>query len=336
MLAITVIAAHAWPLGGFGASPTLGGLPLGSWAVAGFFALSGYLIAGSRARSKATSFYWKRALRLMPGFWVCLLVVAFVFAPLSVVISDDSLWTPQAAIRYVVGNSLLSIEVRGIEGTLRGTPYEVAWNGSLWTLFYEAGAYGVAGLLFSVGIVRRHSSLAFTALLVAAVGTSAARATIDSFGVPGHILAFGVWLAPFFVAGMLTWALRGLVRASWGHVVASAATLVLLVSLGGEWVVLLAPIPLAVLLLNLGVLLPVRIGVTNDISYGVYIYAFPVQQLMAVAGMQEHMGPFRLAAVAILLTTVPAWLSWKLIEQPCLQYKHLVGGSRPRPPVLAP
>lgn len=135
VLAILVIAAHVWPLGGFGTSPTLGGMSLGSWAVSGFFALSGFLIAGSRARSDVVSFFWKRFLRLMPGFWVCLLAIAFIFAPVTVLLLPGSSWTPTAAINYVVGNSLLQISERGIDGTLASTPYDIAWNGSLWTLF---------------------------------------------------------------------------------------------------------------------------------------------------------------------------------------------------------
>lgn len=332
VLAVSVIAAHAWPLGGYGEMPTFGGMPLGSWAVAGFFALSGYLIAGSRMRSGLSAFFWKRLLRLMPGFWVCLLVVAFVFAPISTRLMLGSEWTPAAAIQYVAGNAFLNISERGIEGTLPSTPYPIAWNGSLWTLLYEAGAYLVAGLVLSVALVRRRTPACCVTLLVVAVAASAARSSIDQLGAPGHIVAFGIWLAPYFVAGMLVWAFREQIRTTWMLVMGSALALVPLIVLGGEWVVLLAPLPWALLLLSLGALLPIRIGVKNDISYGVYIYAFPVQQLMATMAFHEHMNPIGLGAVAIALTMLPAWLSWRFVERPALAYKYLVGGKRARAP----
>src|SRR5690349_2390477 len=54
---------------------------LGGFAVDGFFAISGYLIAGSRARLEMRPFLWRRALRLMPGYWALLLFTALLAAP---------------------------------------------------------------------------------------------------------------------------------------------------------------------------------------------------------------------------------------------------------------
>ena len=80
VLASAVIVGHAYPLGGHGASRIEG---LSGLAVDGFFALSGFLIAGSRMRLPMHDFLLRRCLRILPGFWACLVVTAFVFAPLS-------------------------------------------------------------------------------------------------------------------------------------------------------------------------------------------------------------------------------------------------------------
>ena len=82
-LAAAVILAHAWPLGGYGASAWE---RLGTIGVAGFFALSGFLIAGSRMCSDFRPYLARRARRIFPGFWGVLLMTGFVFAPIGAVI----------------------------------------------------------------------------------------------------------------------------------------------------------------------------------------------------------------------------------------------------------
>src|ERR671927_618625 len=71
LLALTVIVSHAWPLGGLGKEPLLDGRSPGGYAVYGFFALSGYLITGSRLNSRLGDFLKRRVLRLYPAFLVC-------------------------------------------------------------------------------------------------------------------------------------------------------------------------------------------------------------------------------------------------------------------------
>ena len=94
VLAALVIVSHSWPLTGREPEPALGGANLGVWAVLGFFAISGFLITRSRLSGRPThTFYRARALRILPAFLVCLVVVAFVFAPVSLLLDpDDSLW----------------------------------------------------------------------------------------------------------------------------------------------------------------------------------------------------------------------------------------------------
>jgi peptidoglycan/LPS O-acetylase OafA/YrhL len=74
VLATAVIVSHAWPIGGFGDDPAIGDVNLGHLAVGGFFAISGYLIAQSRLVNRPARYAAKRAMRILPGFWVCLLV----------------------------------------------------------------------------------------------------------------------------------------------------------------------------------------------------------------------------------------------------------------------
>src|SRR4051812_19102619 len=84
LLAVFVVVDHSYKA----ATGRPGPWPhMGDFAVEGFFAISGYLIAGSRARMAMRPFLWRRGLRLMPAYWALLLFTAFAVAPLSTVLA---------------------------------------------------------------------------------------------------------------------------------------------------------------------------------------------------------------------------------------------------------
>ena len=92
--ALIVIYTHAYPLGGFGFDPITRALHdnLGALAVATFFFLSGFLVTRSYERMGApVRFLWHRALRILPGFWTCLVVMVFGVGPLAWLIERGSL-----------------------------------------------------------------------------------------------------------------------------------------------------------------------------------------------------------------------------------------------------
>ncbi len=77
VLASTVLLSHAWSFGWFGAEPTVHETTFATIAVYGFFGISGYLIAGSALRNRPGRYLWQRCLRILPGYWVALIVTAF-------------------------------------------------------------------------------------------------------------------------------------------------------------------------------------------------------------------------------------------------------------------
>ena len=90
--------------------PYFGISTLGDFALDGFFILSGFLVTRSWLRlNNFWRYAWHRFLRIMPGFWLCLLVLAFVVAPIALALEGRplaELWTsPDSAIRFVVINS---------------------------------------------------------------------------------------------------------------------------------------------------------------------------------------------------------------------------------------
>jgi peptidoglycan/LPS O-acetylase OafA/YrhL len=243
---------------------------------------------------------------------VCLVVVAVAFAPLSAALGSGSInWGSAAS--YIGDNLLLKVHQDGISHTLTNAPYGPAWNGSLWTLIYEFLCYLAIGALLYATRGRR--ALVVGAMVVcAAVWTvewhAGATGMVESFAFLGSIFFAGSTIALFADRIPLDWRLGVL---GLGLVVVSGAVHIV------PW---LGALPIAYVCLWLGVVLPFhRIGRTNDISYGVYIYAFPIQQLLLVC-LNARGLPVGLAVLLSIACTVPlAAASWFLVERRALALK---------------
>jgi peptidoglycan/LPS O-acetylase OafA/YrhL len=312
VLAVAVIVSHTWPLGGYGPDPVIAGENLGTWAVAGFFAISGYLIATSRLHLPFGTFVVRRVLRIYPGYLVCLVVVAAGFAPLSAALGSGPIdWGSAAS--YIGNNLLLKVHQDGISHTLANAPYGTAWNGSLWTLIYEFLCYLAIGALLFATRGRR-------ALVVAALVLCAAVWTVEwHAGATGLLQSFA-FLASIFFAGSVIALYADRIPLDWrlgvlGVVLTAASGYLHVV----PW---LGALPIAYVCLWLGIVLPFqRVGRTNDISYGVYIYAFPMQQLL-LACLDARRLPVGVAVLLSIACTIPlAAASWFLVERRALALK---------------
>jgi peptidoglycan/LPS O-acetylase OafA/YrhL len=313
-----VIVSHAWPIGGFGPDPELGKVGLGTWAVAGFFAISGYLIAASRLRSGLGPFLWRRCLRILPGLWACLLVIAFVFAPIAAAVEHGPDHILSSGLLTFVGSNGLLNHVEGIGGTLSNVPYAGSWDGSLWTLFYEFACYLILGAVFALPVVRRRPERCLWALFGISLAITFAVYELHR-SVPFRV-SWLAYLGTYFWAGALLFVYAQRVRVN--LVVPFAAFATLAVACVTGHVEILSAIPLAFLVLWLGAVLPLqRIGRKNDVSYGVYIYAFPVQQLLVLAGANA-LGLTAYILLAIVGTIPLAVASWFVIERPAIGLKR--------------
>jgi len=317
VLASAVVVGHTTSLGGFSPNALT---EISSLAVNGFFVLSGFLIAGSRMRLGLGRYLWHRTLRIMPAFWVSLVVVALVIAPVAAVASGEA-WHLAGALTFITRNLFLEIHQWGIPDTLQDVPYVGAWNGSLWTLQFEFLAYVVAGLLLTSRIVRRHLKLVLC--LVTILSATAIALAQGPLGVDSYFWFNSLRLGASFAAGMTLWAFRdSLPRTTTLIVLAGAVSCALYFFAAPTLMYALTPLPLGYFLLSLGGSRRIRLGSTNDISYGAYIYAFPVEQLLVLLG-GHRLGYLGMVVATLALTAPLAWLSWKLVERPALQRKNM-------------
>jgi peptidoglycan/LPS O-acetylase OafA/YrhL len=323
VLAATVIVSHSWSIGAYGRTPSHGGFAPGGWAVDAFFVLSGYLIAGSRLNNTLLSYLKRRVLRIYPGFVVCLLSVVLVFAPIGYYHLHHTLHgylsTPHTPLNYVLANLGLKIRL----STVAGTPSpSMAWAGTLWTLYFEFLCYLVVGLL-ACWVTFRRGPVVASGVLAAATAISLMNDHVNHHTDPANF----VRLLPFFMAGTVLYLLRDHAPCTWWLALPAFAVLVLLPEAGPRYVVLCA-LPLAYLVMYLGAVVPIAIGRRNDISYGIYMYGWPVEQLVRYF----NVGSQTVFIVASILGTIPiAAASWFLVERRAMRWRS---GRTPTTPAV--
>jgi peptidoglycan/LPS O-acetylase OafA/YrhL len=307
----------------------------GTIAVYGFFGISGFLIARSADRRSVGRYAWQRVLRIFPALWVCLIVTAFVFAPLSHSPSSTAcdvaclLTLKGGSLGYVLHNAILPASQQGIGRTLQGVAVPAVWNFSVWTIRYELLCYVLVGLLALLAALRRIWIVAAVAAPLWIIGVV--------FGLTKRLLpslsvAQVVTLVPVFIAGSLLYLLRDrVIDSGWLALACTAVFAASLFSPFGSWGAALFPVmngpamcaPLvAYPVLWLGCHLPFRrLFVRNDYSYGTYVFGGPIEQLLASWGVPHWgLGPY--VAVAVVTTLGVAVLSWRFVERPALRLKE--------------
>ncbi|BBY22615.1 acyltransferase family protein [Mycobacterium stomatepiae] len=320
-LAAEVMLFHSWPITGHMPPHALLQLMF-AVGVDGFFAISGFLITASWLRDpRVRDYLAARALRILPGLYVCLIITAFVFAPLSVAVQGGSpakLLQSSAPFTYVLNNATL---ISVLQFDVAGTPLKVAspgiWNASLWSLIWEVLCYIAIAVIGVVGLAnRRWLSPAILALAVLGATLLPPLTFPGSWTIP----QLAVRSAIMFSAGALMYQWRGTIPARWSLVAVSVVIVVAAaVSLPDYRVV--AALPLAYAVIVSGALIrKERLTLRTDLSYGYYIYAFPTQQLLVIFGL-GFLHPAVFFVVAVIATLPLAALSWFCIEKPAMKLK---------------
>jgi peptidoglycan/LPS O-acetylase OafA/YrhL len=331
--ATLVLIDHSFVLTGRGAIPgPLGYETLGGFAVAVFFVISGFLIAASWERRPALGeFARKRALRILPAYFMVVSVCALILGPaLTQLPVGEYLRHPQTWDYF--GNLSFFQLRRPLPGVFSENPIPNVINGSLWTLPVEIAMYVALAAFGRAGVLTRRGTVVLvTAIAIVWFGWSFSSPAASLLGPVTQAAARAVHLALWFFAGSALWLWRdrvvyrvdlgvGLLVLAWltRGTVAGEFLFHVMIPYGLLWIACLR-----VRWMN-------RFGRSGDFSYGMYLWAFPVQQTLVQfdAGSWPQLA---YVAVSFFVTLAGAVVSWHAVEHPALHRK--TGRGRDQAPI---
>lgn len=292
-------------------------LMLGRYSVDMFFVISGFLVTGSYLnRGNLYAFLEARILRLYPGLIVANLLSVFVIGALATNLPLSAYFMEKETYSFLLKNTLLLNDIQlQLPGVFSSNPYPGQVNGSLWTLTVEIRMYLCVAILGATSILRstRIFNVFFVALIIQYL-----------ISLSTQILFFHeshqVRVALLFLVGAFFYINRSVVplNMTWLMVFAGFAFLMQ----GSPFYNLAHAVFFAYLIIFLAYHPRLRIyslDQLGDISYGVYIYAFPTQQLIAY--YYNGITPSEMLFLALPLTCALAIMSWGYIERPALGLK---------------
>lgn len=282
-----------------------------------FFALSGFLVAGSLLRCKSlVSFLGLRAIRIFPALAVETVISAFIIGSIFTELPLAHYFSQPSFYHYML--NIFGIVHFSLPGVFVDNPFSNIVNGQLWTVPFELECYLVLSLFAVLGVVKKRMwiliGLAGLVVLLAALqmrnvylhGAEPLREYVTGRQL---VVAFVAGVAGFLYHDRLPYhPVLGIGSALCAYIIfvaAPAADLigVLFASYFTLWV---------------GAMNPRKIFILNgaDYSYGIFLYGFAVQQCVkTVLPDLNWLGNFTLS---LSIVSIIAALSWHYIEKPAL------------------
>lgn len=326
-----VIIGHSYAIVGSGTDPMArwnGSVYTGLFALHVFFFISGLLVTNSFLhKPDIVRWLFSRVLRIFPALCVCLVLTVFVLGALTTTLPRVQYLTNNKTWDYFLGNLLLLRTRYFLPGVFTGG-VQKAVNGPLWSLYLEVRLYLCAAVLLWIFRGRPRQWLTAALGVVAIVGMVIPRSWLFVFGESQMHITCSV----LFLLGALCalWSDKVLISALWLAVIFLAAN---------SYARTPAFPPLFLIFTCYFVLyfgfskVLSAIHLPGDYSYGIYIYGWPVQQLMAQ--YFPHWSPPWNAASSFAVAAGVAALSWHLIEKPSLAQKASFGSPRQRKKAVA-
>jgi peptidoglycan/LPS O-acetylase OafA/YrhL len=289
----------------------------------------------SGKRGGVLNFATRRVLRIYPGFLVCVLACVFLVGPMSGVDIGPYFRNPATyqLLRYLYFGPFMD----AVPGGFARNPLAGLVDTSLWSIKFEVYCYV---LLILAGVARLLRPAPTLALATASMAGYAVIFLSGRHFGHGLDLWYMPRLATCFFCGSAAYLNRARVPMHPGLFAAAVALTVAAVRLP-PWACLVLPTAGLYALLYVACLRcpPVyAVGRRTDLSYGVYLYAFPIQQLLIAHGWGVG-SPWVLTALTLPLVVGIAWLSWTFVERPALRAKPAVIGRQwmvpERSPVVA-
>lgn len=320
LAAVAVIVSHSFALSGH-LEPMVRGQTVGTVGVFVFFGISGFLITQSwNADPSLGRFFAKRALRIYPAYIVVVVAAAVVLGPLVSTLAPGQYFGNVSTWQYMLNNIAMQMQW-SLPGVFANNIYPVAVNGSLWSLPYEIDCYLLIGLIGGCGLLRRGRSAAsaWAAVMLIVILT------------PGHaLLTFGFGDQWGVIFGFATGSVLSLLSDKIPNSYVAAIVLLaiwLWAPLGGSALTIAMAVSITYAVIVIAHRTPAslrKLTSRGDFSYGLYVWAFPVQQTIDHVCVDHFKAPIsslEMICVSVPVTFVFAVGSWFLVERRAMRLK---------------
>ncbi|MDA3890665.1 MAG: acyltransferase [Salinivirgaceae bacterium] len=298
------------------------GMDMGRFGVIIFFIISGFLIAMSWENKKSIfDFAIARFLRIYPAAIVIVLISVFVMGAIITTLPLMEYLTHKTTYLYLQDSTLYRMYYY-LPGVFNGNPSGSSINGSLWTLPYEFTCYIFLGIFGIAQILKnRYATLL---LLCGLIFTSVLFNTeVNIIVIPILGIDFKTFypLLLYFISGSVFYKFRNII--SFNSLIIILATTIIYLTNSLPFAEYLKILLLPYIILGLGFSGKLHfktIGKHGDFSYGLYLYAFPVQQLI-VFSLGDKIPLLLMVFLSFAFTLPFAIFSWKIIEKPALRIR---------------
>jgi peptidoglycan/LPS O-acetylase OafA/YrhL len=289
-------------------------ISFGVFGVSIFFAISGFLVTKSRTLTpKGEQFMIKRLLRLYPAIYLNMVIVYFFIVPITIATPVFEYFSMAFKNIPLLLASGVFFESPSLTGIFEANHTSSVVNMSLWTLFYELACYLIILLCGSVFNIKRNIPLVTIAF---------AAYFCNSILFPRSNLDLAAVYCCTFLLGSCFFLYKEYIPLK--AVVALLCAICLMVLFIAN-IYFIPLYLLSVTYLSLYVALRLRyfgnFAKYGDLSYGIYIYAWPVQQTVAISfAFSSALFPVYMV-VSLLIVIIFAFFSWHVIERPAIMLK---------------
>jgi peptidoglycan/LPS O-acetylase OafA/YrhL len=313
------MAFHSRALSGHGSDHPLfrlsGDVNLGTLGLNCFFVLSGFLVTQSwLRRPHVPDFLAARALRIYPALFAAV-ALSILLGGLSSTLPWDRFLSDPATLAFARHNAFGWRVEYFLPGAFKTNPFPDAVNGSLWTLPVELRLYVGVAILGVCGVLARRNVHAVTLAALVALFI------VKPNWLPLPTRDKAVYeLALLFVLGSFAYVWRDRIPLSLIVLIASCAAYVWIPEgvVHRIWFAAFMAYAVLVFAYHPRVRLP-RLNRGGDYSYGLYVYAFPVQQTIMFRA--PGLTPVELFVQSVVTTLLLAAVSWHFLERPLLGLK---------------
>ena len=287
-----------------------------------FFSISGYLIAKSAINSPSFKNYiWKRFLRIQPVLIVVCIISVFIVGPFFSSLSPKDFFNQISTFTYFRNIMPLFGIQFSLPGVFSNNPAESGINGSLWTLIVEERLYLIVGILF---LFKQHGK----ALLLIFIGILNLLYFINTFFYSEALIKYFRGENVFYAIMFLNATAYYLLNINLKKAANPSFYFVILASVVLLSIVVISQKSLKVIFVPLLVLFFAQLkGITNktgrygDFTYGIYIFSFPVQQILVAKNIVVN-NPLILFFLTLLIVVPLAIISWYFLEKKMLLLKR--------------